>query len=189
MRSFLALPLPDPVAAALTWLQAGLPFGRPVPQPNLHLTLAFLGDQPEARLIALDEALRELDAPAVPLEITGLGSFGGDRPRLLFADVAPVPELLALHRAIRGALRLAAMPAPKERFHPHITLFRFGAGLRPQLAERLPALLADHPLPDLPAATLDRVGLYRSSLRPEGARYDLLADYPLAPAAGLSPPG
>ena len=50
MRAFLALPLPDQVCATLEDLQLSLPFEKLVPSENLHLTLAFLDEQPVAQL-------------------------------------------------------------------------------------------------------------------------------------------
>ena len=59
LRLFFALPCPPDQAAAICQWRAGqtLP-GRPVPEANLHLTLAFLGEADEttqARLIAAAE--------------------------------------------------------------------------------------------------------------------------------------
>ena len=65
MRAFLALDIPDDVAAALIRLQSGIPFGRPVPEENLHLTLAFFEDAPDHGLEALHEMLSALRMPPV----------------------------------------------------------------------------------------------------------------------------
>jgi len=62
MRAFLALDIPENTVAALTRLQTAIPFGRPVPEDNLHLTLAFLDDAPEAELEDLHELLTGLRA-------------------------------------------------------------------------------------------------------------------------------
>ena len=55
MRCFLGLALPDPVLDLLERLQEDIPVGRLVPCENLHITLSFLEDQPEARLEALHQ--------------------------------------------------------------------------------------------------------------------------------------
>jgi len=176
MRCFLAIALSDPAIAALTRLQTGLPLGRPVAPENLHLTLAFLGDQPDAALEALHEELERLAVPPFSLRFTGLGTFGGLRPRLVFADVAADPGLMTLQAEITRALRRAGLVPPKERFHPHVTLARLKTG-GPREAEALRGFIArfgETPLPEVPVAGF---GLYRSTLHPKGARYDLLASY------------
>ncbi|WP_372887905.1 RNA 2',3'-cyclic phosphodiesterase, partial [Shimia sp.] len=125
MRAFLAIDLPEDLRAQVAALQAGLRAGRPVPEENLHLTLAFLDDQPQAMLVALHEALNALDCPGFDLELAGLDLFGGKRPRLLYLRVKPAPALLALHRSLKEAARRVGMDLPRTRFRPHVTLARF----------------------------------------------------------------
>ena len=174
MRSFVALPLPDATCDALCAAQAGLRVGRPVPPENLHLTLAFLDDPPDAALEALHEGLETLIAAAPVLRFAGLGSFGA-APRSAHARVMPDPALDALHRAVLRAARQAGIALPSRRFQPHVTLVR----LRPADADGLAQWLAQgagfrHVTPPLRC-----LGLYASDLRPDGARYRMLAQYPL----------
>ncbi|AVO39011.1 RNA 2',3'-cyclic phosphodiesterase [Pukyongiella litopenaei] len=175
MRAFVAIPVPDAVAASLAALQARLPGGRRVPRENLHLTLAFLDDQPEPALEELHGELGDLGAAAFDLTLAGLGVFGGDRPRLLYADIAPNTALSDLHRAVMGAARRAGMQLPRRRFHPHVTLARFGAGD----AAGLGGFIAAHGATPLPGFRATGFGLYRSILRPDGAVHDMLAGYNL----------
>ncbi|MGD9861662.1 MAG: RNA 2',3'-cyclic phosphodiesterase [Pseudodonghicola sp.] len=186
MRAFLAIELPGDVVAALLRLQAGLPVGRPVAEENLHLTLAFLGDQPEAALEALHYELEAIRAAPFRLGFSGLGAFGGDRPRVLFADLRPSAELTALHGQVMRALRRAEVAVPRERYHPHVTLARFGGGrdrgAGPAQAQRLRDFIArygDISAPRFPDFDVTGFGLYRSTLHPQGAQYDLLAHYAL----------
>jgi len=179
VRAFLAIDLPEEVSAALTRLQAGLPVGRPVAEENLHLTLAFLGDQDEVALEGLHYELDALRAAPFALRFSGLGAFGGDRPRILFADVAPEPALTDLHRRVIGIARRAGIAVPRERFHPHVTLARFGNGAAPDVAARLRRFLTEHGDAPLPGFGATGFGLYESTLHPSGVRYELLARYAL----------
>lgn len=179
VRAFLAIDLPGDVVAALTRLQAGLPVGRPVAEENLHLTLAFLGEQPEEALEALHYELETIRALPFALGFSGLGAFGGDRPRVLFADLAPSAPLTALHGKVMRALRRAEVTVPRERYHPHVTLARFGGGAGPREAALLREFVARYGDTPVPEIDVTGFGLYHSVLHPRGAQYDLLARYDL----------
>ena len=178
MRAFLALDIPDDVAAALIRLQSGIPFGRPVPEENLHLTLAFFEDAPDHGLEALHEMLSALRMPSVEIRFTGLDSFTEAERGLIFADVVRSNALQALHDRIASLCRQAGLDLPRRRFRPHVTLMR--ANRRPDGAgrDRLAASLGARA--DLPGFTARAVTLYRSSLGPRGAIHEPLAAYPLS---------
>lgn len=177
MRSFLAIPLPDDVRDALQRVQNMLPVGRPVARGNLHLTLAFLGDQPEDRLEELHFELEGRRHAPIDLSFSGLGCFGREKPRLVFADVAPAPALLSLARDVLNAARRVGMVPDKGRYHPHVTLARLGQGGAD--AGPLFRFLEMHGGMDLPCFRADSFTLFRSDLHPKGARYLELANYPL----------
>lgn len=140
MRLFWALELPLEVREALRSAQEDLralcPEGLRWTRPEaLHLTCKFVGerDDPEALLAAVGA----LPPPgALRLELTRLGSFGGRRPRVVWAGVGG-PDRGALEDwAARLDERLAALGVPRERrrFRPHVTLARAkGRGPRPEL--------------------------------------------------------
>ncbi|MEY8829118.1 RNA 2',3'-cyclic phosphodiesterase [Sedimentitalea sp. XS_ASV28] len=177
MRCFVAIPVPDHLRDALVSVQAHLPLGRPVARENLHLTLAFLDEQPEDRLEELHAELDRVRAAAFTLSLSGLGCFGGDKPRLIFADVSPSPALEDVHRKILGAARRAGIALARRRFHPHVTLARIRPGSAG--ADRIAAAisgLGDRPLPSMPVSSMS---LFRSDLRPDGPIYDELAHYDL----------
>ena len=176
-RMVLALDLPAGARSAVAAWRDGLVEGRddlrPVRPEALHVTLVFLGWQ--------DEAAAETMAQAA------FGAAGGLGAPLLRADgVRPLPprdpRLFALdledEGGRAGALQAAVSDAleagrwyrrEKRPFWPHVTLARVKRGRR-RVA----------PLPDAPAApgqafTAPELTLYRSTLRPEGALYEPLA--------------
>jgi len=177
MRAFVAIDIPEATAAALTRLQSAIPFGRPVPEDNLHLTLAFLDDAPEPALEDLHEMLTGLRAPPVEIRFTGLDSFTETERGLIFAAVERTEALQALHDRIASLCRSAGLDLPRRRFRPHVTLMR--ANRRPDgtARDRLAASLG--PRPDLPGFTAKALTLYQSTLAPRGALHDPLAGYPL----------
>lgn len=179
MRSFVALDLPGEVTDALVRLQAGLRAGRPVPGENLHLTLVFLGDVPEARAVALNESLAAIRAGPIEISLSGLDLFGGRHPSVLFASVRPNAALERLHDKVARAARGAGIVLERRRFRPHVTLARFRPGLDRRAQGRLGEFLATHGAVSLPSFTAHGFTLYRSQLRPEGAVHEALAEYQL----------
>ncbi len=175
MRSFLALPLPDPTLDALLHVQGTLPYGRHVPEDNLHLTLAFLGDAESATLETLNDLIETAPLPRATIAFDGLGTFAEMERGLVFAAVKPDDGLTLLHGILAHMARVAGADLPRRRFRPHVTLMR--ANRQPKGPVRDQVALALGTSLDIPGFTADRVCLYRSDLTPQGARYEVLAEY------------
>jgi 2'-5' RNA ligase len=181
MRLFFAIELPPHVQATLAKLRPSDENRdyRWVDPTLLHLTLAFLGEQPEARLEALRDAGGLATSGASPGSLTlgRAGSFGSRRePRVLWVDLADdLDALLALHARLATALKQADFPVQERPFRPHITLARRreaatgGApqGWPPSLQKR------DNTFP------LDRLTLFQSRLSNHGPTYIPLDTFPL----------
>ncbi|WP_343501485.1 RNA 2',3'-cyclic phosphodiesterase [Alloyangia pacifica] len=185
MRAFLALPLPEPLVPPLLAVQEALPVGRAVPEENLHVTLAFLGEVAEAELRELHLELEGQALPGCWLRVTGLESFGGRATRLLAAEIACEPGLVALQGRVVRACRAAGIELERRRFRPHVTLTRFGAGLRGEALARLERAVAGQVALATGAEVAEELRLVASTLTPEGAIYETLAAYalPLPPGA------
>ena len=56
--------------------------------------------------------------------LNGIGSFGGRKPRAIFAGIAPSDALDTLQRANEHAAREAGLPPEGRNFTPHVTLAR-----------------------------------------------------------------
>lgn len=178
----MAIALPDDVRDALAALQRGLSVGRPVPRENLHLTLAFLGDQTDAALEEAHLALSGLHAPAFDLQLAGIDIFGEQAPRLVFAGVVPNPALAMLEQAVVRALRGAGLAFARQRFRPHVTIARLSAAPARSGIAALRDDLAGRAGFRAPPFRVDGFGLWRSRLSRKGARYEELARYGLTGA-------
>lgn len=180
IRSFIAIPLPREVRLSLASLQSAIPAGRSSDPDNLHLTLAFLAEQPEDRLEEFHFALEDLACPGFDIRIEGLGGFGKFPPRVLYAAVHPEPALSNLRRKVRNAARQSGIDLPHERFVPHITLARFNRTLSPDDGTRLDTFLQKRAGFSLPTFPAERFVMFRSTLGRNGPVYDELTSYDLA---------
>ena len=179
MRAFVAIDLPEDTRHAIAALQGGLRVGRKVPEENLHLTLAFLDDQPEPVLRALHDALSTLGVAPFPLYFTGLDLFGGKRPRVLFLRVCASEPLLSLQQNVRRAARDAGIDLPRERFRPHVTLARFRRDMLEEQSMQVGAFLAQSADVTPNPFDVQSFSMFASSLHPDGAVHEVLARYQL----------
>lgn len=123
-RLFTAIELSDETKAELARLQMQIPGARWVPQENYHVTLRFAGDIDNAVAREFADNLANIDADAFDIRLSGVGAFGGNKPSLIYADVAPSAPLEALARAHEKAARNAGLPPEKRTFKAHVTLAR-----------------------------------------------------------------
>lgn len=179
IRAFLGIALPPEVRSRLAVLQFLLPLPRRVEAEDFHLTLAFLGEVPDAVLIALDEGLQGLRQAPFDLELRGVGIFGGAAPRAVWAGVAPSEPLMRLQAKVERLARQAGAMPETRKFLPHVTLGRF-APPAPEVAMRLERMVAGEALFRAGPFGVEEVVLWRSHAAPRGvARYEALAEYPL----------
>jgi len=171
MRLFWGIELPAAIVASLCEAQVAIAAACPgervswVAPEAMHITFKFLGDATAAAPIV--EAVRAALPPTGPLELEvgGLGTFGGRRPRVVWAGVhGPGAEALAaLAVAVDRALRPQGFRPETRRYTPHVTLGRVRPGRkggRPQSA--LPAAVRALTLPAQPLV-LTALVLFESS--------------------------
>ena len=179
LRLFAAIEIPDEQRAALARLRAPLPGARWVEADNLHLTLRFAGDIDNRTAQEFADGLAGLDVGCFELAIVGLGAFGGNDPKLLWAGVAASPALDALARGGERAARAAGLPPEPRAFKPHVTLARMRHGRPEQVARYLErnARFALEPF------TVERFVLMSSRPNVGGGPYVVEEAYTLAGAA------
>jgi len=147
---------------------------------NLHLTLKFLGQVEQTRLLAIAEVIGSVARSSVPFRLVlgGLGAFPS--PRAARVIWVGVPEgagsLAGLQARLEAELEPLGFAREERAFTAHLTLGRVrGPGHREQLA----AALISMPAELLGEMVLDRIELMKSDLRPGGARYSILHSLPL----------
>ncbi len=123
-RLFAAVELPEEARDELAALEAPLQGARWMEHDELHLTLRFAGDVDNARAREFADALASIARDVFEIRIAGLGAFGGNDPRALWAGVEPNPALDQLARDCERAARQAGLPPETRAFKPHVTLAR-----------------------------------------------------------------
>lgn len=123
-RLFTGLEIPEPLTERLTHLRSGLNGARWISEENYHITLRFIGDVDDPLADDVASALAKIRAQRFSVRINGLGSFGGRKPRAIWAAIEAGSELEALYKANESAARAASLPPEKRKFIPHVTLAR-----------------------------------------------------------------
>jgi RNA 2',3'-cyclic 3'-phosphodiesterase len=201
VRLFVALDLPDPYLDELTaWQEAELGERgelRLLSRFSLHVTLVFLGYQAERDIDRIGELAFSERPQAFELRATEVVEVPPRRPRLYALAMVDEGEALARWQAgLSERLHDARLYEPEKRpFWPHVTIARFKRegtrrdggvprGARGGRARGGPGPAAG-PLPELPEdlqapLSAERLTLYRSTLRPQGAEYEALSRIELA---------
>ena len=122
MRLFIAV-LPDAkvtksLIAAMHDLKLAGVGGSYTTNASLHLTLAFLGEVPDARPVK--ESMEKLSVEHFSLALEGSGNFGN----LLYAGVKGNQKMKSAVKALRARLSADKIPYEKDSFVPHFTLVR-----------------------------------------------------------------
>jgi 2'-5' RNA ligase len=184
MRLFFAITLPDEIRAALAGLQPPAPERdyRWVGPDTMHVTLAFLGEQPADRLDLL-ATIGQAAASRVPparLRLGQPGTFGSRQaPRALWVGLSgEVPALISLHQHLAEGLRSASFPVEAQRYQPHITLAR----RRPRASGGPPPGWPPTP-PSGASFAMDTLTLFESRLSPRGPTYLPLQEHRLTARA------
>ena len=179
MRLFFAVELPADVQGALGRLRpsdASADY-RWVDPSLLHLTLAFLGEQPEDRLEVLQRvgAIAASGSHAGHLRLGQTGSFGSrGAPRVLWVDLAgDLDTVLQLQSRLSAGLRDAGFPVESREFRPHITLAR-----RRETARGGPPRGWPLPAPHASFA-MRQLTLMHSKLSPRGPTYTPVSQFPI----------
>lgn len=154
-----------------------------------HVTLVFLGQVAEERMVDVQEAIRRAvvgwraaGSGAPELRLAGGGRFGRGRFTVLWVGVdGERTELGQLAKTVRRELKRDRLPYDDRPFKPHLTVARPGDRLDRAAVAADRAVLAGYRGPAWPVRTVE---LVRSHLGPK-PWYEHLAAWQLA----ADPPG
>jgi 2'-5' RNA ligase len=139
--------------------------GRRMREASLHLTLAFIGEIPRARVAELLALAGGLAGAPFELVLSRSGSWKGNRVVWLAPRETP-PALEALAATLSQALRAAGFALEARRFRAHLTLVRDARRAPPPTTREVHWPVGEFVLVE-------------SERRAEGAQYRILGRWPL----------
>jgi 2'-5' RNA ligase len=176
-RLFTGIEVPPDIGFLLSLKRGGLSGARWIDPENYHITLRFIGDVDHKTANEVVDGLDRLAmSEAFVARLDHLGTFGGDKPRALFAGVENNEALHRLQAAQERIIQRLGLAPEGRKFVPHVSLAR----LRGASAADMARFLADagrfHPL-EFP---VKRFVLFSSRDSVGGGPYRVEETYPLA---------
>ena len=164
----MAIDIPESVKDQLLGWRVALRGARWVEPDQLHMTLAFLGEQPHDVHREVCDSLEGLEFTPFELRFQSVNYFGSKKaPRTLWADVCSSPELMTLQKKVSKHCQALGIKIESRRFRPHLTLARLNRTSFADLARSLEALSLVRTDP----FWIDSFELFSSKLHPNGAVY------------------
>ncbi|MCX7616297.1 MAG: RNA 2',3'-cyclic phosphodiesterase [Patescibacteria group bacterium] len=196
MRLFVAIDLPaeikDSLWQQLAYLRDCLEFARFVEKENLHLTLAFLGNQPEKSLNLIKEAIKDtaLNFTSQKLVIDKISLGPSElKPRMIWLgfDKASQGYLESLANHLRKNLKKAALDFDEKDFSSHITLARFDNRWQLKFQKKLSLSEKNREIkrikedfsPFKLEFWVEKITLFESNLTPTGPLYKKIFEFEL----------
>ena len=194
MRLFVALDIDDAIRERIVRFVEGVhpfaPDARWVKPESMHVTLKFIGEQPDSAVDSIKQALGKVAAGTIQIEFRGYGFFPTPKSaRVFWIGMHAGSELATLARRIDENLSPLGIPKEDRPFSPHLTLARSPGGSgsprrnqgdRPNhVFQILQNRLANLPVPEFGTMTSREFFLYQSQLSPKGSKYTKLEKFEL----------
>ena len=194
MRLFIALDIDEDIRERIFRSVEGVrnfaPDARWIRPESMHVTLKFIGEQPEEALTSIKKSLTELSAAGSEIHFKGYGFFPTAKSaRVFWAGMETGPELAAMAGMIDDKMAELRIPKEERPFSPHLTLARGPGGSgsphrnkkdgRNQVFQKLQEKLSALPAPEFGTMRPREFFLYQSQLSPKGSKYTKLARFTL----------
>jgi 2'-5' RNA ligase len=175
-RLFTGLEIPTQLAESLSLLRGGLHGARWIDQENYHLTLRFIGDVDDELAGEVAWSLGQIRRREFEVQLEGLSSFGGRRPRAVVVTAAQTTSVMELQAEHERLMQRVGLEPEGRKYTPHITLAR----LRDATSRDVAEYLATRGAFRWPAFKVSRFVLFSSRASVGGGPYVVEAAYPLA---------
>ena len=175
-RFFIAIDFTPEFKHELGQLRVTIPGAKWVPEEQLHLTLAFLGEIDTALIPCVTQLLATIRAPSFILRYVGTGCFPDRRsPHVLWAGLEPQPLLYDLVDKIRTSVAVCGIPLETRTFAPHVTLAR----LKSSSPRESNAFLSQPHTTSFPPVEVHEFILFESRLTSHGALHTIVQTFKL----------
>ena len=177
-RLFTGLEIPADVGFALSLKRGGLTGARWIDAENYHITLRFIGDVDHQTADEVADSLDRLsNSLRFSVRLTHLGTFGGDKPRALYAGVEPSEHADAACRRRRSGCCSGPACRPKGASSCRMCRWRGCAAAAPMEVARFMAEAGRFEPLSFPVG---RFVLFSSKDSVGGGPYVVEQSYPLA---------
>jgi 2'-5' RNA ligase len=179
MRTFIAVILDPKIKEKLTRMviqfkkiSSGIKWVRP---ESMHITLKFLGNIDNQKADQIKEVMDHVSQKhrSFHLACIGVGTFPqkSRKPKVIWVGFNEHDPLKTLQSEIESELERIGFPKEKRNFHPHLTLGRIkkSAAFHNLIPE-----LERAEQKEFGITKVDRITLFKSTLTPSGAIYDIL---------------
>jgi 2'-5' RNA ligase len=194
MRTFIALDLDSAIRERILGfiqeVRDYAPDARWMSSESLHVTMKFIGEQPDAMVHQIEASLHTMHNGPFQIGFSGCGFFPTPRAARVFWIGIHADEALGkLAKTIDDSLEKIGIAKENRIFSPHLTLARArGSSGAPgrhksdktnrQFA-KLQEFLAKRPAPEFGSMTAREFFLYRSQLSSQGSQYTKIARFDL----------
>src|SRR5215472_18406970 len=124
MRLFIALDIDDAVRERLGRFIDGVrnfaPDARWVNPESMHVTLKFIGEQPEAKIDSIKTALKAVTGSTPAIQFRGYGFFPTPKSaRVFWIGMESGPQLAELATMVDSKMASLGIPTEERPFSPH----------------------------------------------------------------------
>ncbi len=176
MRIFIAIELPAEIKQNLIKIQSSFLDikARWVKPEHMHLTLVFLGEIEEKKLIEIEQVCHQAakNFNKFNIEFSGLGAFPNfGQPHTLWVGIKKSPVLQNLQQQISAGLIQKGFKIEKRPFQPHLTLAR----LKKQ--QDLTAIISKFKQPEFGKFQVSEFNIFASQLFSEGPKHQMIKKF------------
>ncbi len=184
MRTFVAIELDkeikDTLSAFIQKLDTGERNIRWIKSQGMHLTLKFLGEVSEDKISDVKTVMGNIvpDFSPFHLRFNGTGTFPPQAriPRIVWIGIEKNETLHMIHTRIEKELHKIHFPKENRKFQPHLTL---GRVKEPHNLDKVIERLDQNRNTEFGTMVVDRIMLFKSTLKPTGAEYTMLSEFHL----------
>lgn len=177
IRTFVSVPVPmtDEIAGILTELR-GIKGIRASPAGQVHLTMKFLGDTDEKKVLRLCQSLKVAMSgkDGFDVVIEGIGAFPNERdPKVIWLGIKDPENLKDIAGIVDTCVKDLNIKADDKPFSPHMTIGRvnYKADLKGVFNNNRNKVFCSF--------RCDHINVMKSVLTPKGAIHSIIESIPL----------